>query len=352
MAETTFPGAANAIEDQWPWLVGVSGDGIVGDQTGGALPLTSSGSSPTVTISPGPGGVGVVRVAGFALVIDAAKTLNLSTVGTQPSTGQKRVDLIVARYDWSKALSAAATIEVHPGAPVPAGARFDDSIPAPTQTIGSVWEEPLYAVSRPAGGVVSAVASLRSHAVNLRSPSATAEVPLRGPVGTIDFRSDSIYRRFVNEDGTTEWRDVLAADRATARELARPLIRKATLTGLADGPINTTGTVLGGSTFDVPRPTAPHSRVLVELDVQGLGPNSAALVNTLLRLVVNGSPQAPETRLLAGTRTGRVVSEQALPAYSVVNDSVQLQTYMRALSAGGGVTIGPETTLVYKVTFS
>lgn len=347
MAEVTYPGASNAIEDEWPLLAAVS-DGILNDFDGSRFGLTTSGSSPTVTVSPGNGGVAYLRVAGFVLAFDAAKTLDLSTVGTQPTGTQKRVDLIVARYDWSKPLNSAITIEVRPGAPVPAGANFDSSVPAPVQTRGSIWEEPLHAVSRPAGGVVTTVGSMRSHAVQLRARSSNVSTPFRGPIGTVYLGADNIWKNTLFEDGSVAWLDTLAYDRSRLTELARPRLVNVAANTLANGSINATGVTLGGSKITLTKPTV-CTRVLVEADLQGLGPNSTALVNTVARLSIDAVAKGPEVRIIGTGRSARLVAEHT---FTLNRTFFEAEVYMRSLAGGNSVTIGDQTTLAYKVTFS
>lgn len=200
MAETTYPGDSNAFRDQWPMLAG--GDGIFGDKLGDALTVTASGAAPTVTVSPGAAGVSITRVAGFAHVLDAPVTLDLSLVGTQPTGTQKRVDLIVVRYTWADALNVAAKVAIKAGAPTASTTPLATAAPVPTQLRGSVWEVPVRAVSRPAGGVVTAGEDRREWNGNdVRFISSASQLDA-APVGALRYLPDGVawHRRLV---GTT-----------------------------------------------------------------------------------------------------------------------------------------------------
>lgn len=200
MAETTFPGQLNTFRDEWPGLVGH--DGIIEDYDGSAFGMTTSGSSPEVTITPGSASqpIGRYRVAGFVLALDSAKTLNLTTDlpegVSNPTAGQKRVDRIVARYDWSKPASAAASIEIAYGVPVATTVPDLDALPELKRTIGDVWESPLRWVSRPSGGVVTANGSERRWAVDEEIIGNTASIEYPpAPIGRKRRRNGQVWVR-------------------------------------------------------------------------------------------------------------------------------------------------------------
>ena len=181
MAFSVYPGSSNTFRDEWPLLN--TANGIVGDVDGSSFSLSPSGSSPEVTI-----GAGQADIAGFAGISDADVTLDLSSVAgaTEPTTGQKRVDLVVARYDWAEPLDTAFSVDIRAGSPVDAAVSDDAAEPSPEYTVGTVAEVPLWRVSRPAGGVVTASKDLRRWAT--RSPLYLPEgatLPTNAPLGTM-----------------------------------------------------------------------------------------------------------------------------------------------------------------------
>lgn len=154
MAVTVRPGTSNATRDDWPFLR--DAEGIQDDSDGSSFAIAPSGAAPTVAVDPGR-----CAVAGFTVNSDAVETLDLSAVGTQPAAGQKRVDLIVARYDWAVAQDSAGTIAVLAGSPVSSATADADAAPTPTRNPGTLYEVPLWRVSRPFGGVVTSQLDMR-----------------------------------------------------------------------------------------------------------------------------------------------------------------------------------------------
>lgn len=157
MTETTYPGESNTFQEQWPYVS--RDDGILGDLDGTAYAITPSGSSATVTIA-----AGNAACAGFGHVNDADAVLDLTAVGTEPTSGQKRVDRICVVYDWSRAgtdLDTACQLEVIPGTPTSTSTSDLSARPSIPRTSGTRWAVPLWWVSRPYGGVVTAYGSER-----------------------------------------------------------------------------------------------------------------------------------------------------------------------------------------------
>ena len=201
MTVSVYPGDSNTVQNEWPLVA--RPDGIINDFDGSAFGIVTSGSSPTVTIGPGQ-----CSVAGFAVISDDDETLDLSTVGDAPTSGQKRVDLVVARYDWSAAdvdLNTAGLIAIRPGNPVSSATSDAAAAPTPTRELGVLYEVPLYRVTRPAGGVVTSVVPVRewSYRAKLLDPQAVLGVE---PLGTEVVRADARFLRRLNPNsGSPEW---------------------------------------------------------------------------------------------------------------------------------------------------
>lgn len=205
MTFRTYPGASNAAELQWPFIGQPAG--ILDDKTGNSLRATPSGSSPTTAVSPGK-----ISVAGFYIDSDAVVTLDHS-LGTQPASGQKRVDLIVARYDWSQPLSTAGSIVLKPGNPVALTADEAASAPTLQRDIGAICEEPIWRMARPSGGVPYISSELRFYSEQAVSPNYD-DAPL-GAIRTVGSRLQK--RRLIS--GAPTW--VTVADYAPPFQVFR-----------------------------------------------------------------------------------------------------------------------------------
>lgn len=314
--------------------------GIIEDYTTTSWRVTSDGSSTTVTV----GAVGNrAEVKGRRAEQTAQETVVLSTV----SVGQERYTRIVLRLNLATdEVSVFAIL----GSAAASGSAVAPSIVRDTGSSGS-WDLPLALVRQSGTSAITQgqITDERTWVGPYVLCSGTLASLPPMPLGSTARRNGRLFSR-ESVGGVLTWVDYfdpLDEQRTQDRALARPYVRVASL---ADGQVNTTGTVLGGSTFNVPVPTGAQ-RVAVRVDVTGVGPRDGS-INGLFRLVVNGAQVSPEARVWGGDRSCSITGEVTLPASA----TVQVQTFARALGLLSGQTYGftvdPATNLAYTLVFS
>lgn len=202
MAETTYPGDSNTLAPEWPYVA--RPDGIIGDTSGGAFGITPSGSSTSVSIS-----TGTASVAGFGYINDSAASLDPATVGTQPTTGQMRVDRVALVYDWSRAtvdLDTAAQLEVIPGTPVSTAGNYKAYRPSLPRTIGTRYAIPLWWIARIAGGIVTAYGDERVWTGDRQVVGSDFDTTTALPIGSqIILPTGREYVRTRSAGGVVSW---------------------------------------------------------------------------------------------------------------------------------------------------
>jgi hypothetical protein len=208
MAETSLPWGVEDQEDapamyQAAWrklLTGLMSDGVINDTDGDGLKVTATGSSTQLQVQPGEH-----LIQGVRYVLDEAKTLDLASFGTPPSSGQTRVDLVIVQYDPT-AQTVIATIKA--GAPATSGAAEA----ALTRSSTGVWEHRLARIDRT--GNVAVNQSMISDRRTWSTPSVYTPFmePLsNAPIGSLAVQVDNggdILRRGT-ASGSPTWISVL-----------------------------------------------------------------------------------------------------------------------------------------------
>lgn len=136
---------------QGGWRTMFSGalpDGVIGDRTGNSLRVTATGANTTVTVQPG-----AALVQGGTVVNTAAESIDLASVGTQPTGTQQRIDRVVLRYS-PDATPASARLSLAVVAGTPAVSPGLPSLAANTSGAGS-YEVEIGRVLRSAGASVA-----------------------------------------------------------------------------------------------------------------------------------------------------------------------------------------------------
>lgn len=159
MAELSYPWGkddADVVDSsgkmyQSGWRVmhaGALPDGVIGDRTGNGLKVTAAGSNTTITVQPGTG-----LVQGAVYEMTTVKSIDLATVGTQPTGTQKRVDRVVLRYS-PDATPASARLSVAVVTGTPAASPGVPSTAVNTTGAGS-YEVEIGRVLRTAGTAIA-----------------------------------------------------------------------------------------------------------------------------------------------------------------------------------------------------
>lgn len=164
MAETSYPWGVDATDAasadsrlyQAGWreiMSSAVGDGVVFDRSNGtptAVPLyvSAPGTGTVITI-----GAGSAVVQGFLYDLTASKTIDVATVGTQPSAGQSRTDSVVLKLDPAATpASTRLSVQLHAGTPATTGSQ---AAPTLTKSPTGVWEVEIARLTRAASSNVA-----------------------------------------------------------------------------------------------------------------------------------------------------------------------------------------------------
>jgi hypothetical protein len=181
-------------------MTGLMSDGVVNDTTGDGLAVTATGGSTQLQV-----GTGEAFMQGVHYVNDAAKTLDLASFGTPPSSGQTRKDLVILRYDPT-AQTVVATIKA--GAPASSGATEATL----TRSSTGVWEHRLALITRV--GNVAVNSSMIEHRRTWTTPGVYTpymEPISTAPIGSLAIQTDGggdILRRGTS-GGSPAWISLL-----------------------------------------------------------------------------------------------------------------------------------------------
>lgn len=229
------PNASSTTLDRQVRAMFAARDGIAEDYDGQAFKGVLSGSQPTVTITSA-GRYHLVDGQLVAFATDAV--LNASEVGGAGTAGQSRNDLVVVRYDTNVATIAnRGLLAIKPGT----WSTSPPAAPAPTRTVGGVWEVPIGTYRYTSGGLLSQWVSTRRWAGNFVAFDDATDVDGSYPVGTWGYKGTTLYRRVLGGGGVPVWRQTpeayadkteryagtpYAADftvNATLRQLVQPI---------------------------------------------------------------------------------------------------------------------------------
>jgi hypothetical protein len=139
------------LQDQWRQLH--RRDGVLDDTAGTALKVTATGSNTSVTVA-----AGRAIVQGHLGADTNSEAFDIGALGTQPTSGQTRIDLVVLRLNPSTKTIARTVLT---GAPASSGA----TAPALTRSASASWDMPLARVTRVGPVAVSQamITDLRPH---------------------------------------------------------------------------------------------------------------------------------------------------------------------------------------------
>lgn len=196
---TTNANATALFQDDWTSLIGGRlGDGVLWDTTGTGWEVAADGSSTTITVKPNGA---VLSVAGVLGSHPSNISLDLAAVGTTPTSGQTRRDLIVARRDLA---TRKVSVGVLPGTPASSGATDPTLLRSRT---GS-WDFALARITRlgniaPTQAMVTRLATWASW--HLGGFPSTETLPGDAPIGATATVGGDIWERVVTSAGTVTW---------------------------------------------------------------------------------------------------------------------------------------------------
>lgn len=327
MAESTFPGSLNTFRDEWAFLMG--GDGVIEDYDGLSYRTTASPTLPQITVAPGR-----CRVAGFYHYLDAPKTISTTTDlpggVAAPGANQKRVDRTVVRYDWSKPVDEAATVEVVHGSVVSLSAVDTVSLKPLTREYGNVWETPLSYYSVPQGGVVRAqdIINAKVWATTIESFGDYLEPEFSpAPIGRIRQKGGYIYMRTGGDGQAPVWTDVNPGASASFNRRANDDVV----------PANTDAVVTSTSLFL----TSP-SQVLAD----GILRFSQEVTtgNVSIWLTINGNVSGTPLAIVAGVGE-QIIPVQALGASPYTPNGATNSVVLRARTTAGNLRVRAGSTV-------
>lgn len=164
MAEFSYPWGVDATDAAaadsrlyqtgWREILGSAiGDCVVLDRsnaspTAAPLYVTAGGTNTTLSV-----GVGSAVVQGFLYDNTAAKTIDVATIGTQPSAGQSRTDSVVLSLNpTATPASTRLSVQLKAGTPATTGSQV---APTLTKSPTGVWEVEIARVTRANGANVT-----------------------------------------------------------------------------------------------------------------------------------------------------------------------------------------------------
>lgn len=217
---TTTEDATDFFQDDWRRLT--RSDGVLNDTTGNSFKGSATGANTTVTVTGGD-----CRVQGFFGRDADSESFDVALSGTQPTSGQTRIDLIVLRMD--PATKAVSRVLI-PGTPATSGATQ----PSLTRSASGVWDMPILRITRGPGPVAvtqAMLTDLRSHVGPWLGfmPSSTdvTTVHADAPLGSLAMVGTDLWvRRLVST--TPTWTNVTTPT-WTAATLASGIVSRGVL---------------------------------------------------------------------------------------------------------------------------
>lgn len=245
---TTTEDATDFFQDDWRRLL--KSDGVINDTTGNSFKGSATGANTTVTVTGGD-----CRVQGFFGRDADSESFDVALSGTQPTSGQTRIDLIVLRMD--PATKAVSRVLI-PGTP----ATSSPTQPSLTRSASGVWDMPILRITRGPGPIAvtqAMLTDLRSHVGPWLGffPTSTdlTTIHADAPLGSTAMVGTDLYVRKLVAT-TVTWVNT-SAPTYTAATLASGIVSRGTLPvgyGIAGGRCWLTGIVgrTGGVAFTAP----------------------------------------------------------------------------------------------------
>ncbi len=193
-----YPWGANAFpQAEWRQGIGeILGEGVVADRTGTAL-VTATGADMEVDIR-------AHRAMVQGVQDDfAATSLDVSAVGSNPTSGQSRIDYVCWKYDPT---AKTLTLVVVAGSPATTGSAVAPSL---TRSTSGVWHVPIARVTRTGTAAVQSAGVVNCHAwlgPHYGTFPFASLLPADAPQGSTAWVGDDLWRRYWS--GSMQWRNV------------------------------------------------------------------------------------------------------------------------------------------------
>ncbi len=194
-----YPWGATAFPQQ-EWRQGIGeilGEGVVADRTGTPL-VTAAGSDMEVDIR-------AHRAMVQGVQDDfTATSLDVSAVGSNPTSGQSRIDYVCWKYDPT---AKTLTLVVVAGSPATTGSAVAPSL---TRSTSGAWHVPIARVTRTGTAAVQSSGVLNVHAwlgPHYGTYPFASLLPTDAPQGSTAWVGNDLWRRYWS-GSAMEWRSL------------------------------------------------------------------------------------------------------------------------------------------------